>query len=58
MGPGMDEGDAELGAHERELLGAEARPVVDEQACREASAGDGVFERRSTVSNNVSQKLR
>ena len=40
----MDERDAELGAHERELLGAEVGPVVDEQACGEASAGDGVFE--------------
>ena len=40
----MDERDAELGAHERELLGAEVGPVVDEQACGEASAGDGLFE--------------
>ena len=44
IGPGMDERDAELGAHERELLGAEVGPVVDEQACGEASAGDGLFE--------------
>ena len=30
IGPGMDERDAEFRAHERKLLGAEARPVVDD----------------------------
>ena len=40
----MDERDAELGAHERELLGAEVGPVVDVQPGGQAAAGDGLFE--------------
>ena len=44
VGAGVDEGDAELGAHERELLGAVVRPVVDEQSHRESPARDGLFE--------------
>ena len=40
----MDERDAELGAHERELLGAEVRPVVDVEPSRQTAPRDGVLE--------------
>ena len=39
VGAGVDERDAELGAHERELLGAEVRPVVANM-CPVALCGD------------------
>ena len=44
VGSGVDERDAELGAHERELLGAEVGPVVDVQPGGQAAPRDGVLE--------------
>ena len=44
VGPGMDQSDAELGAHERELLGAEAAAVVDVKSSRESAPRDGLLE--------------
>ena len=38
IGPGMDEHDAEFRAHERKLLGAEVRPVVDVEPGRAGRA--------------------
>ena len=44
IGAGVDERDAELGAHERELLGAVVGAVVDEQSHGESPACDGLLE--------------
>ena len=44
IGTGVDKRDAELGAHECELLGAVARPVVDVEPSRESPACDGLLE--------------
>ena len=44
IGPGVDERDAEFGAHQCELLGAVVRTVVDEQSHGEPAACDGLLE--------------
>ena len=44
IGPGMDEHDAEFRAHERKLLGAEVRPVVDVEPGGQAAPRDGLLE--------------
>ena len=51
IGSGVDERDAELGAHERELLGAVVGAVVDEQSHGESPADDGVLEHGQETSH-------
>ena len=44
IGPGVDEGDAELGADEREVVRAEGGAVVDVEPLGDAAAQDGLLE--------------
>jgi hypothetical protein len=44
VGPGVDEGDAELGADDGELLGAERRSIIDVQPLRDAAPAHGLLE--------------
>ena len=46
MGPGVDEGHTELGAHQRQVLGAVVGAVVDIQALRQAAAHQRLLEHR------------
>ena len=44
VGAGVDERDAELCAHERELVGAVVGTIVDEQPHGQSAPGDGLLE--------------
>ena len=46
MGPGVDEGDAELGADQRQVLGSIVGAVVDVQPLRDAAADQRLLEHR------------